>query len=499
MHSVNIPRCSHAGRQPRQAGAVAIMFGLTVFLLFGFMALAIDLGRAYVVRSELQNAADAAALAGARELNQTLAGVSSAVSTAIAIAAQNEVFFSEPVSLSSSDIRVGNCPSDSCMVPISAVTSNALARGKTFMRVSIPSGDINTFFARLPAAAGLPGTSALQTYGLAVAGRFVNDVTPIGVCALDQLNKGKVLPSGELEQYGYRRGMSYNIFTLGNLAGLPSDPYLINPVDAPPAACNSSNSSASNTAPFVCTGSSAVVTEIVPNVTKVYGNTGYSAGPIERALNSRFNIYGSGNNAVCIPSQAPPDSNIRDYSVGLGLGVSRPPFWMDPLDPTTPNQQSVNIVDGSVSISSKHHYGALWSYSRAVRAVGSTPNATAGSNFTPLEWATLYPLGALPELGYPGGSLGTQGSPYAETSGNNFQSPPTNGPGLANRRVLNLVIVNCHVAAAGSGSCRELPVLGIGRFFMQTPANLSGNPKQLHVEFAGLIEPVPLDQIKLYR
>ena len=39
-----------------------VLFGLLLVALFGFMALAIDLGRTYVVRTELQNAADAAAL-----------------------------------------------------------------------------------------------------------------------------------------------------------------------------------------------------------------------------------------------------------------------------------------------------------------------------------------------------------------------------------------------------------------------------------------------------
>jgi len=50
-----------------QHGAVAIITGLaTSLLLIGFGALAIDVGHLYVVRNELQNAADAGALAGAR-------------------------------------------------------------------------------------------------------------------------------------------------------------------------------------------------------------------------------------------------------------------------------------------------------------------------------------------------------------------------------------------------------------------------------------------------
>ncbi|MFD2270630.1 pilus assembly protein TadG-related protein [Undibacterium arcticum] len=57
------------------------------------MGFALDLGRLYVVRTELQNAADAAALAGAKDLDQTQAGVNKAVATANAIAGQNRTSF----------------------------------------------------------------------------------------------------------------------------------------------------------------------------------------------------------------------------------------------------------------------------------------------------------------------------------------------------------------------------------------------------------------------
>ena len=51
-----------------QTGAVAIMVALLLIVFIGFAALAVDLGHLYVVRNELQNGADAGALAGARFL-----------------------------------------------------------------------------------------------------------------------------------------------------------------------------------------------------------------------------------------------------------------------------------------------------------------------------------------------------------------------------------------------------------------------------------------------
>ena len=49
-----------------QSGVSAVLFALCAALLVGLVALSVDVGHIGVVRSELQNAADACALAGAR-------------------------------------------------------------------------------------------------------------------------------------------------------------------------------------------------------------------------------------------------------------------------------------------------------------------------------------------------------------------------------------------------------------------------------------------------
>jgi Flp pilus assembly protein TadG len=54
-----------------EEGAAAPLIGLFIVIFIVFLAFAVDLGRLYIVKNELQNAADGAALAGARELYQT--------------------------------------------------------------------------------------------------------------------------------------------------------------------------------------------------------------------------------------------------------------------------------------------------------------------------------------------------------------------------------------------------------------------------------------------
>jgi len=53
----------------RQGGAVAVVVGVSMVVLVGFLGLAVDLGHLYVAKAELQNAADSCALSAARELS----------------------------------------------------------------------------------------------------------------------------------------------------------------------------------------------------------------------------------------------------------------------------------------------------------------------------------------------------------------------------------------------------------------------------------------------
>ena len=171
---------------------------------------------------------------------------------------------------------------------------------------------------------------------------------------------------------------------------------------------------------------------------------------------------------------------------------------MDPTTTTTPDNRQTFNLGGTTSLDD---YGVLWSYSRAVRAVGATPNATPGLPFTPIDWPSLYPTPSLSaETSYPGGAIGTTQSPYSQSTGSIYFDAPITNLGAAKRRVLNLAIVDCPnvVDSPTCSGAKNLPVLGIGRFFMQVPADFTGGAK-LEVEFAGLIEPVPVSEIKLYR
>lgn len=511
-----------------ERGAVAIVFGLTLAVLLAMAGFVIDLGHLYIAKAELQNGADSAALAGAKELNESALGIDAAVLNATNIAKRNQYDFATDLTLVDANISFSGSPDGPWS---SASAARASPAGMTFIQVDTGSKVMPTYLMKVA------GVDTVSTKGVAVAGRFVNDVTPIGVCAIDPLNKtaqytypaaaGATLT--ELVEYGFRRGVSYNLFELNPLGG-SSDPYLINPVDAPPGACKGSHSATSAVAPFMCTGSSAVM---ATGSGKVYTDTGMKAA-LATSLNSRFDIYGG--TSACTPETAPPDINIMEYPCKWGVSpcinnpantvaVTPPINWMEPGADTLPSQQTVSMTGTSPNYKPNYRlpaagittpvtaaqaqfsdYGVLWSYGPAYQAtVPPTPITPAQANANPM-YSTVaqnyfdttatskYPT--TPGIGFP---AGTPAAPYNQIgNANYFVGSAVHPPGLRNRRVLNIVLINC-INAAAPGTCQEMTAVGIGKFFMQRKADFSGSPKHLDVEFIGLIEPVPNSEIKLYK
>lgn len=80
----------------QQRGAFLILTVLFLVVLLGFAALALDLGRLYVLRTEMQNAADAAALAAAAELDGSDTAIEDAVLAATDLLSHRGRFADEP-------------------------------------------------------------------------------------------------------------------------------------------------------------------------------------------------------------------------------------------------------------------------------------------------------------------------------------------------------------------------------------------------------------------
>src|SRR5258708_35385547 len=69
-------------RRRHERGAILVWFALGLLVVVGFIGIAVDVGRMYLVRTEGQTFVDAGALAAAAELDGTSAGITRAVNAA---------------------------------------------------------------------------------------------------------------------------------------------------------------------------------------------------------------------------------------------------------------------------------------------------------------------------------------------------------------------------------------------------------------------------------
>lgn len=522
----------------RQGGAVAVMVAAGLVMIIGFLALVMDLGHLYLARTGQQNAADAAALAGAKELDGSQAGIDNAVAWAQKLTAQgsgdntgkrNQFFGGlgwEDVVLDQADIHFSDSPYSSNWVTVADAREQSV--GKYFIKVDTQSGPMDTWFARIW------NIFFTSTYGSAVAGRFMTPITPLGVCAIDPANPEKWEQYGDAAadnyklEYGFAYGVSYDLGQVNKVIGGLTNgaPLYLHPTAQTREQCEPEQNNANFPVPFMCTGRSAISGRAG---SYVYANTGWGGPDIYDSLNTRFvfdpNLSKYDLNAsICLP-----DANIREFGPGVASG------WMtanETIDQTVrigSNENDkgrslaawlakTNVIpfdeikarseaNGGCSkqpgpvVDCTNNYGVLWSYAR--------PTKQSGTLIPPGDWNTgvantsLYREGPTannyPTTGYDPSGVNLPASPYAQGLATKTGPYYLEGPGgLVGRRVLNLVILNCQDVATNPG-CDGVRVLRVGKFFMQVKAEFAPG-KKVEVEFAGLVPEAELSQdIRLYR
>lgn len=171
---------------PGERGSIAPIVALGLLAFVGFLALGIDLGQLQVVRNDLQNAADGAALAAAKKLIQDKNGdgvaevyCDEAITAAINCANKNNSLgLSDPITITAADVIVGKwdlntksfertgCstnPSevDSVQVRVRR-TAEANNQVQTFLGSALGVADKRDVSASATAYMGPAGTSAID-------------------------------------------------------------------------------------------------------------------------------------------------------------------------------------------------------------------------------------------------------------------------------------------------------------------------------------------------
>lgn len=466
-----------ANRRERQRGAMLISFSILLIVVLGFIGLAVDVGMVIGRKTELQNLVDNAALAAVPELVGTASGLANAVQKAKLSAAGQSAYRrrTQGAILSDESIRFASAFD----APASAwQVAAAVADPATALFVRVDTRDNTPSLGRVATSflgAWSPALRTLDTGARAVAGRASLRLAPLAICALSPAQLGLRTNAGPPErkealEYGFRRGVAYNLFQL-NPHGAAPEHFVLNPLGPLGAIGPSAQVSNAAVTPFICSGS---MLHTAIGSAAIHAHRPFPTG-LWPAFNARFNQYaGSG----CHPLTAPPDVNIRVFpNAAANWWMTMPSASSAASSGGTPLLSVADLPAAAASVPATipaASYGPLWSFAKAVQYANPKP----AGDFVALPtsaWSSLYP--GLPSAPASNSFYPASGTPYLWGA---FQTPPVGNTGVAQRRVLNIALLACPLPA---GSDVLANVLAVGRFFMTAPASSA----MLSAEFAGVV------------
>lgn len=501
----------------KQGGAVMLMVAFSLLVFFGFAALVFDLGRLYIVKSQLQNAADAGALRGARDLDGTSAGMSAATTSARQGARTNEfMLVANPLADADITVQFASAP-----FPADWAASNAACLGDPtncfFIRVDAEANGISSFFA------GIIGVNTAASRALAVAGRTSCELLPIFIC-------GDATKSAT--GWGFQPGRSYSFVPSpsGNVG--PGNVGYLHPTEDGSSGCGGVSSIGTPTLQrLLCIGRTPCFSLPAQRCT-----LSQPARPqVADAFNTRFDEYSASLPNDLDASTCAPDKNIKEFTPALAdnwmeggpteqslaewypnrdykkndkIMITRgtPPTNLSFICATAGTsggtEPAWNPVvggganDGGVTWTTTNDQSVWWSY---VEPLSWTPPpvATVPPQRTALP-AQKQPPGL--DTAYP--NLSPWVAPYNQTNTPYF-APPANlaaaNAATQPRRLLKVGIATGCPVAGGTGS--PVTIAAIGKFFMQIKADGNGPQDMLYGEFAGFAPALETTypEIRLYR
>lgn len=131
-------------QRKNERGSVLATAALGMMALLFATGMAVDISHFYTAKAELQNAADAAALAAASQLNSTVGGLKRGV--AEATKTLNKYDFTQNVTIPSSSVTYATNLNGTY---VDAVSAEASAGSIRFVKVTLPPKTVNVFFASI--------------------------------------------------------------------------------------------------------------------------------------------------------------------------------------------------------------------------------------------------------------------------------------------------------------------------------------------------------------
>jgi Flp pilus assembly protein TadG len=281
-----------------ERGSVLAVSALGMLALVLALGLCVDISHFYVVKAELQNAADAAALAGASALNSAPAGIDEAQTRAVALMNSYE-FNNTGVTITPESVKFAVNYEGPY---VSAADARASASNIRFISVDIPPKPVGVYF-----AASAIGKSSVDLTQKAVAGMSVPpnvfcEWIPLAV--IDDVNNPMV------------PGQTYTIRAAPGGFVSAGNYQILAPTGRGGAAAREDIAHGVND----CAEPGTVY--------NVDTKPGVSAGPVRAGINTRFDDYASGMDA----DDYPPDTNVKENITWAQYrdATSGSPNWESP-------------------------------------------------------------------------------------------------------------------------------------------------------------------------
>jgi Flp pilus assembly protein TadG len=477
-------------------GVILPYVAITLGVIIGLAALALDGSRLMSLQTQLQSGADALALAGAAELDRRPDSIIRA-EAAIRNLLANPVVgagIGQTAQVSSIEFLRSLPPQDDLPITTANLTNDPTLAA--YVQVSVKPIAMQPVF---PVSLTSNNSSiAVQAQAVAGYDQIVCDVAPVFVCnpfensgmtyyqATQALIAADQNPAGDSRLIRLSRSQAKN----GGLSA--GDFGYLNPATGylPVGACGPGGN---NGIPQALAATQVQACFRLSRVSPLPSNDQSAMD----ALNTRFDIYANGFKSCRL---YPPDLNVRKGFTALNNvdwcnnAVPAGTQWPMP----TPAAAALPIDQNML---------------RSAAAFDPNVNLGSGTWNCAAYWGTAHAFGTGKDFPPTGCSEATSISRYQvyryelnflndRSIGAEYGAPQCVRRGVPDRRIITAAIVNCGSSPVPVLSdAPNIPVAAFGRFFLVLPAEngTNGNP---YAEFLGLVkrsDPLSTDMVQLNR
>ncbi len=473
-----------------RSGVILPYVTVMLVVIMGVALLALDGARYMSLQTQLQNGADALALAGAAELDRLPNAEARAVNAINNLVANSTLFGSgagQTVKVSRIQFLSELPASDATPLSAGALANNATTA--RFVSVAVRPVTLPTI---LPVLLG--GRKQLTVGASAVAGfdQVVCQITPLFVCNPYEVpGMGYEQATAALEQSIDDPDVRRRLIRLRQY-GNSLEPYV--PGDYGFLLPPSLGSEPSNLADTLA--------QVRPGMCFLQRGVNFRPGfeaIVSEAMNVRFDIYTGSMVSHRNDTNYRPAKNVRKGYVGGGAGscasspASNWPIGSPPQQSTgLPLDRTWPYMDGRMG-QGNWDFETYWQVNHGADGrTMPTIDGSLASNANPPSRYSVYQYeieqGIVSDHS-PGGETGTP----ACYTGSAVSDPP-------DRRILHAAIINCLSLGLAGSAQSDVPVAAFGKFFLTLP--LQRSQTDLYVEAAGLVRPGDSgnhDMVQLYR